>query len=44
MPKMCIPSPTVLHFRLEPNAVDKKAYAEQRRDLLRPVGGVSQGA
>ena len=26
MPKMCIPSPTVLHFRLEPNAVDKKAY------------------
>src|ERR1043166_1420892 len=27
MPKMCIPSPTVLHFRLEPNAVDKKAYA-----------------
>ena len=27
MPKMCIPSPTVLHFRLEPGAVDKKAYA-----------------
>jgi len=27
MPKMCIPSPTVLHFRLEPNAVtDKKTY------------------
>src|SRR5436853_6617812 len=26
MPKMCIPSPTVLHFRLEPGAVDKKAY------------------
>src|ERR1700712_3629611 len=26
VPKMCIPSPTVLHFRLEPNAVDKKAY------------------
>ena len=23
---MCIPSPTVLHFRLEPGAVDKKAY------------------
>ena len=27
MPKMCIPSPTVLHFRLEPGAVDKKTYA-----------------
>ena len=26
MPKMCIPAPTVLHFRLEPGAVDKKAY------------------
>ncbi len=26
MPKMCIPSPTVLHFRLEPGAVDKKTY------------------
>ncbi|MEW6450319.1 MAG: 5-methyltetrahydropteroyltriglutamate--homocysteine S-methyltransferase [Pseudomonadota bacterium] len=26
MPKMCIPSPTVLHFRLEPNAVAKGAY------------------
>ena len=25
-PKMTIPAPTVLHFRLEPNAVDKKAY------------------
>jgi len=29
MPKMTIPSPTVLHFRLEPNAVDKKAYANR---------------
>jgi len=29
MPKMCIPSPTVLHFRLEPNAVDKKAYPDR---------------
>jgi 5-methyltetrahydropteroyltriglutamate--homocysteine methyltransferase len=28
MPKMCIPSPTVLHFRLEPGAVDKKFYAD----------------
>src|SRR5882724_7210050 len=27
MPKMCIPSPTVLHFRLEPGSVDNKAYA-----------------
>jgi len=25
-PKMCIPSPTVMHFRLEPGAVDKSAY------------------
>jgi 5-methyltetrahydropteroyltriglutamate--homocysteine methyltransferase len=25
-PKMCIPAPTVLHFRLEPGAVDSKAY------------------
>jgi 5-methyltetrahydropteroyltriglutamate--homocysteine methyltransferase len=28
MPKMCIPSPTVLHFRLEPGAVDKKTYPD----------------
>ena len=26
MPKMCIPAPTVMHFRLEPGAVDKKFY------------------
>src|ERR1700740_246049 len=25
-PKMTIPAPTVMHFRLEPNAVDKKYY------------------
>jgi 5-methyltetrahydropteroyltriglutamate--homocysteine methyltransferase len=25
-PKMCIPSPTVMHFRLEPGAVSKDAY------------------
>ena len=25
-PKMCIPSPTVMHFRLEPGAVDRKFY------------------
>jgi methionine synthase II (cobalamin-independent) len=26
MPKMTIPSPTVMHFRLEPGAVNQKAY------------------
>src|SRR5215475_14431963 len=26
MPKMCIPAPTVFHFRLEPGAVAKAAY------------------
>jgi 5-methyltetrahydropteroyltriglutamate--homocysteine methyltransferase len=29
VPKMTIPSPTVLHFRLEPNAVDTKYYADR---------------
>jgi len=29
MPKMCIPSPATLHFRLEPNAVDPKFYADR---------------
>jgi len=28
-PKMCIPSPATLHFRLEPNAVDAKFYADR---------------
>ena len=28
-PKMCIPSPTVLHFRLEPGAVLKSAYPDR---------------
>ena len=28
MPKMCIPSPTVLHFRLEPGAVDEVDSAD----------------
>src|SRR5215204_4375552 len=28
-PKMCIPSPTVMHFRLEPGAVDKKFYPDR---------------
>src|ERR1700680_2640916 len=26
---MCIPSPATLHFRLEPNAVDPKFYADR---------------
>jgi len=29
VPKMTIPSPSVLHFRLEPGAVDKGAYAHR---------------
>ena len=29
VPKMTIPSPTVLHFRLEPGAVDKKFYPDR---------------
>ena len=28
-PKMCIPSPATLHFRLEPNAVTTKFYADR---------------
>jgi len=28
-PKMCIPAPSVMHFRLEPNAVSKDAYANR---------------
>jgi 5-methyltetrahydropteroyltriglutamate--homocysteine methyltransferase len=28
-PKMCIPSPTVMHFRLEPGAVLKSAYPDR---------------
>ncbi len=28
-PKMCIPSPATLHFRLEPNAVDTRFYADR---------------
>jgi 5-methyltetrahydropteroyltriglutamate--homocysteine methyltransferase len=29
MPKMCIPSPATLHFRLEPNAVTAKEYKDR---------------
>ena len=32
VPKMCIPSPTVLHFRLAPDAVDTDVYPD--RDAL----------
>jgi len=28
-PKMCIPSPSVMHFRLEPGAVAKSAYTDR---------------
>ena len=28
-PKMCIPAPSTFHFRLEPNAVSKDAYANR---------------
>ena len=28
-PKMCIPSPATLHFRLEPNAITTKEYADR---------------
>ena len=28
-PKMCIPAPSTFHFRLEPNAVSKAAYANR---------------
>ena len=28
-PKMCIPAPATFHFRLEPNAVSKDAYASR---------------
>jgi 5-methyltetrahydropteroyltriglutamate--homocysteine methyltransferase len=29
VPKMCIPSPATLHFRLEPNAIATKEYADR---------------
>src|SRR4026208_1210675 len=45
MPKMCIPAPTVLHFRLEPRAgrPPQPGLPEQRRDPLRPCRRLSQG-
>ena len=34
-PKMCIPSPAMLHFRLEPNAVDAEGLCRSQRHLRR---------
>ena len=34
-PKMCIPSPATLHFRLEPNAVDHQGLCRPQRHLRR---------
>jgi 5-methyltetrahydropteroyltriglutamate--homocysteine methyltransferase len=45
-PKMTIPSPTVLHFRLEPNAVDTKYYADRDaifEDLGKAYGQAIKG-
>jgi 5-methyltetrahydropteroyltriglutamate--homocysteine methyltransferase len=42
-PKMTIPSPAVMHFRLEPNAVDKSAYAS-RDDIFDDLAGAYQKA
>jgi 5-methyltetrahydropteroyltriglutamate--homocysteine methyltransferase len=43
MPKMTIPSPAVMHFRLEPNAVEKSAYAS-RDDIFDDLAGAYQKA
>ena len=42
MPKMTIPAPSVMHFRLEPGAVSKDAYPEPRRHLRRSRHGLSE--
>ena len=42
-PKMTIPAPSVMHFRLEPGAVSKNAYPEPRRHLRRSRHGLSEG-
>ena len=46
VPKMTIPSPTVMHFRLEPGAVAKSAYPSRDALLLhrRELGEVLIGA
>ena len=41
MPKMCIPSPSVLHFRLEPDAVSADAYPN--RDAIFDDLGAAYG-
>ena len=38
MPKMCIPSPTVLHFRLEPGAVDRQSVYPDRDAIFDDLG------
>jgi 5-methyltetrahydropteroyltriglutamate--homocysteine methyltransferase len=43
MPKMTIPSPTVLHFRLEPGAVSRDAYP-QRDAIFDDVVAAYRGA
>src|SRR3569833_1849101 len=43
MPKMTIPSTAVMHFRLEPNAVEKSAYAS-RDDIFDDLAGAYQKA
>jgi 5-methyltetrahydropteroyltriglutamate--homocysteine methyltransferase len=43
MPKMTIPSPNVLHFRLEPGAVQSSAYAH-RDDIFDDLGVAYQKA
>jgi 5-methyltetrahydropteroyltriglutamate--homocysteine methyltransferase len=42
-PKMCIPSPTVMHFRLEPGAVAKNAYPH-RDAIFDDLAGAYQQA
>ena len=40
VPKMTIPSPTVMHFRLEPGAVSQGVYPDRDAILRRPGGGL----
>ena len=42
-PKMTIPAPSVMHFRLDPDAVDKSAYAS-RDDIFDDLGKAYQKA
>ena len=43
MPKMCIPAPTVMHFRLEPGVGRQEVLSGPRRDLRRSRRGLPQG-